>query len=427
LAPRNASGSFPPSRTFWLFLAQVFSADASCGEVLRKFLVWLAVETGKTASPRTGAYCKARKRLPLNHIEQTHANVREAVSAHAGAGYRWCGRKVKVVDGSSLSMPDTPDNQGRYPQPSTQKVGCGFPVMRIVAVFCLGTGVLIDLAKDALSVHERTLFRRLWHLFEPGDVVLADTGFCSYADFYFLAQQRVDCVMRNHQRRKVGVRNVKKLGKGDRLVLWIKTKVRPKWLDDEQWQAVPDTLHVREVTISVSEPGFRSKTLVVVTTLCDPKRFSKAAIAELYRRRWAAELNLRDIKIALGMDILRCKAPDTVEKELWMHAIAYNLIRALMAKAAHVHGTTPDRLSFKGTLTAVRQWAPYIQRASRQKRRTLMDLLLVLIAKDTLPRRPNRIEPRAKKRRPKNYQLLTDHRSRFKEQPHRNRYTKKLK
>lgn len=395
--------------------------------MLRSFLAWLAVEEGKTASPRTGAYCRARNRIPLADIEQTHANVRDAAERQAGKPRLWCGRKVKVVDGSSVSMPDTPDNQARYPQPSTQKAGCGFPVMRIVAVFSLGTGVLIDLAKDALSVHERTLFRRLWDRFEPGDVALADTGFCSYADLYLLAKQGVDCVMRNHQRRKTGVRHVKKLGKGDRLVLWLKTKARPKWLDDDQWRDMPNSLLVRQLTVTVSEPGFRSKTIVVVTTLRDAKRFPKAAIAELYRRRWAAELYLRDIKIALGMDTLRCKAPERVEKELWMHAIAYNLIRALMVKAADTHGTTPERLSFKGTMATIRQWAPYIQQQSPKQRRPLMDLLLAVIAKDTLPRRPNRTEPRAKKRRPKNYQLLTDHRSRFKEQPHRNKYTKKLK
>ena len=427
LAPLSGSGSFSPSRTFWLFLAQVIAADASCREVLRSFLVWLALEEGKTASPSTGAYCKARNRIPLADIEQMHVQVRGAVEPQACHPHLWCGRRVKVIDGSSVSMPDTPDNQERYPQPNMQKAGCGFPVMRIVAVFSLSTGLLLDLAKDALSVPERTLFRRLWDLFEPGDIVLADTGFCSYADFYLLTQRQTDCVMRNHQRRKVGVRNVKKLGKGDRLILWIKTKVQPKWLNDEQWRAIPDTLLVREITITVNEPGFRSKTLVVATTLRDAKRFPKTAIAELYRRRWAAELYLRDIKTALGMDILRCKAPDNVEKELWMHVIAYNLIRALMAKAADAHRTAPDALSFKGTLSTVRQLAPYIQRASQKQRPKLMGLLLTIIAADKLPSRSNRIEPRAKKRRPKNYQLLTCHRSQFKEQPHRNRYKKMLK
>lgn len=427
MAPPSGSASFPPSRTFWLFLAQVFAADPSCREVVRKFLVWLALEKGQTASPRTGAYCKARNRLPLAHIEQTHANVRDTVDGSAGEGHRWCGRTVKVVDGSSVSMPDTPQNQQRYPQPSTQKDGCGFPVMRIVAVFSLGTGVLLDLAKDALAIPERTLFRRLWHWFEAGDVVLADTGFCSYADFYLLGKRHVDCVMRNHQRRTVGLRHVKKLGKGDRLVLWVKMKTRPKWLDAEQWQAIPDTLMVREVTITVSEPGFRSKTLVVVTTLLDAKRFPKTAIAELYRRRWIAELFLRDIKISLGMDVLRCKTPHNVEQELWMHVIAYNLIRALMTKAANAHGAAIETLSFKGTLATIRQWVPHMHHGPRHQRQALAELLLTVIARHTLPRRTNRIEPRARKRRPKNYQLLTKHRSEFTEAPHRNRYAKKLK
>lgn len=393
---------------------------------MRKFLAWLALEGRQTASPKTGAYCRARSRLPLQQIERLHGHLREGLDGLGIAEQRWCGRKVKVVDGSSVSMPDTEKNQVRYPQPSTQKPGCGFPVMRIVAVFSLGTGVLIDLAKGALSVHERTLFRQLWDVFEPQDVALGDCGFCSYADFYFLGRRGVDCVMRNHQRRKVGLRQVKQLGKGDRLIHWLKMKPCPKWLDKEQWQAVPNTLLVREITVTIDIPGFRSKTIIIATTLLDAKRFPKGALAELYRRRWMAELYLRDIKIALGMDVLRCKTPDMVEKELWMHVIAYNLIRALMGQAAKAHGQSPQSLSFKGTIATVRQWTPLMAAAGLNpaQRETMTKALLHHIARDRVPPRPNRSEPRTRKRRPKNYQLLSKPRSRFEEIPHRNRYTK---
>lgn len=393
---------------------------------MRKFLACLALEGRKTASPKTGAYCRARGRLPLKEIERLHGHVLEGLQGAASAEQRWYGRKVKVVDGSSVSMPDTAKNQARYPQPSTQKPGCGFPVMRIVAVFSLGTGVLLDLAKGALSVHERTLFRQVWDLFEPGDVVLADCGFCSYADFYFLGQRQVDCVMRNHQRRKVGIRLVKRLGKGDRLIHWFKMKSCPKWLTHEQWQAVPTTLLVRELTFTVDVPGFRSQTIVLATTLLNPKQLDKHAFAQLYRRRWMAELFLRDIKITMGMDVLRCKTPDMVHKELWMHMLAYNLIRALMLKAAAQHGLSPFRVSFKGTVATVRQWAPLMAAADLDttRRHTMTQALLACIARDPLPQRSNRTEPRARKRRPKNYQLLNKPRRQFNEIQHRNRYEK---
>lgn len=408
---------FSPERTFWLFLSQVLSADGSCREVVRKFLAWRAVKENAGASPHTGAYCKARARLPLLALEELH---KELAPTSAFEREKWLGRIVKVVDGSSVSMPDTPENQERYPQPGAQKPGCGFPVMRVVALFSLGGGLLINLAKSALNVHERTLFHQLWDNLKPGDVVLADTGFCSFADFYYLLQRGVDSVMRNHQCRKKGLVEIKRLDKGDRLVNWIKNKACPRWLSKEEWSGVPDTLTVREITVTVDVPGFRTTSLIIVTTLLDHEAYPKEAIVDLYRKRWAVELYLRDIKIALGMDILRCKTPDMVEKELWMHAIAYNLIRTLMNQAARLHGRTLDRISFKGTVDTVRQWAPIMTSATQEgAQERNFTAMLRCIARDPLPFRPDRTEPRAVKRRPKNYQRLTEPRKQFKKTPHR--------
>jgi IS4 transposase len=324
------TGSFPPSRTFWLFLSQVLDASGSCRETLRKFLVWLAVEENATASPSTAGYCKARARLRQHDLDDLHRRVVRSVESSPSAKRLWCGRRVKVVDGSSLSMPDTPANQTHYPQPSMQKEGCGFPVMRIVGLFSLHTGVLIDLAKDSLAIPERTLFRRLWDQFELGDVALADTGFTSYADFYYLGLRGVDSVMRNHQKRTKGLTPLKRLGKNDRLVEWHKTKIRPKWLSRDEWAAIPERLTVRELTVHVDVPGFRTDIITIATTLLDAKAYPASAIAQLYRDRWAVELFLRHIKITMGMDILRCKTPAMVHKEVTMHLIAYNLVRALM-------------------------------------------------------------------------------------------------
>lgn len=408
---------------FWLFLSQVLSADSACRETLRGFLGWLALE-GQSASPRTAGYCKARKRLPQADLDEVHQRVaRNIRSEHLVRGL-WRGRAVKVVDGSGLSMPDTLENQALYPQPKGAKKGCSFPVMRVVGLFCLGTGVLLDLAKGSLHVGERTLFRSLWHLLLPGDVVLADRGFCGFAEFYFLMQRGVDCVMRAHQRRTVGKTRRKRRGRGDWLVLWHRSTHGPKWLDKAAWRALPDTFTVREIDVRVPVKGFRTRSITLATTLLDPAAFPTEAFADLYRRRWQVELFLRDIKITMGMDVLRCKTPDMVHKELTMHLIAYNLVRLTLLEAAAHKDVPVETLSFKGALATIRQWARLFVGASRPVRRNLWTRLLDILAADPLPHRPNRVEPRARKRRPKNYQLLTRPRHVFKEIQHRSKYKK---
>lgn len=417
---------YAPARTFWLFLAQVLAQDGACREALRNFLAWLAKARGKGASPNTAAYCKARKRLREEDLIGVHRQVADTIEARARPEDRWRGRCVKVVDGSSVSMPDTPENQARYPQPKGQKEGCGFPVMRIVGVFSLATGTLLEMARGALAVHERTLYRSLWDRFAPGDVALNDRGFAGYADFHCLHERGVDSVSRNHQRRQK-VDALKRLGKNDRLVLWHKMTLhnRPKWMSKEEWEEMPDTLSVRQVTVTLDIPGFRSETLEIVTTLLDPKAYPARAIAELYRRRWAVELYLRHIKVTMNMDILRCKTPAMVDKELWMHAIAYNLVRAIMLDAATAYVASLERLSFKGTLATIRQWAPTLALAADMDEHTsLYSKMLYYIVADPVPHRPGRSEPRARKRRPKNYPLLTQPRRQYKEIPHRNKYRK---
>ena len=408
---------------FWVFLAQVFSADRSCREALRAFLGRLALE-GKPASPRTAGYCKARQRLRQADLDDTHARLADKIrSVHLRRGL-WRGRAVKVVDGSGLSMPDTAENQRLYPQPKGATPGCSFPVMRVTALFCLATGVLIAMARGSLRVGERTLFRSLWGLLEIGDVVLADRGFCGFAEFYFLMRRGVDCVMRAHQRRTVGKTRVKRLGRGDWLVVWHKSKAGPTWPDKATWRSLPDVLTVREIAFRVSVKGFRTRAVTVATTLLDPASFPTAAFADLYRRRWQAELFLRDIKITMGMDVLRCKTPAMIEKELTMHLIAYNLVRLTLLEASAQEGVAVERVSFKGTLATLRQWAPILAGSDRRGRSRLWKMLLHYLAADAIPCRPNRVEPRARKRRPKNYQLLNKPRDRFKEIPHRNKYKK---
>jgi len=410
---------------FWLFLSQVLSADLACRPIVRNFLGWLAL-LGRGASGRTAGYCKARARLRQADLDLIHRQLADRIRSAPRGERLWLGRPVKIVDGSGLSMPDTPSLQELYPQPKGAKPGCSFPVMRVVALFCLGTGVLIDLAKGSLQVGERGLFRSLWGLLEEGDVVLADRGFCGYAEFYFLLQRGVDCAMRAQTHRTVGRIPLKSLGPGDMLVLWLKSKPGPRWPDKTVWKALPEAIRLREIAFRVGVKGFRVQAITVVTTLLDPIAFPAEAFADLYRRRWQAELFLRDIKTTMGMDILRCKSPAMIHKELTMHLIAYNLVRLTMLAAADAHATPVERISFKGTLATLREWAPLFLSASPRNCTTLWEFLLRCLAADPLPLRPNRLEPRARKRRPKNFQLLNKPRRRFREIRHRSKYVKPL-
>ena len=408
-----------------MFLAQVLAPGCPCREILRVFLGLLALE-GKTASARTTGYCKARAKLPPRALEEVRARqARRIRQAHAPDAL-WRGRAVKVVDGTGLSMPDTAANRKAWPQPAGAKKGCSFPVMRLVAIFCLGTGVLVHWTHGSLKVSERALFRALWKDLDGGDVILADRGFCGFAEYYFLLGRGVDCVMRNHQRRKSGQNVQKVFGPGDRLIVWRKAPQAPDWVGKRRWKRVPDWMLLREIEFQVAARGFRVRRIVLATTLLDPVAYPAEEVADLYRRRWQVELFLRDIKTTLDMDVLRCLSPAMVRREVTMHWIGYNLIRLTILQAAQAYGAPVERISFKGAADSLRAWAPLLAQAGRARRRCLWRMLLHYLAQDLVPLRPHRVEPRARKRRPKNYQLLNQPRRFFKEIYHRNKYTKML-
>jgi len=372
-------------------------------------------------SPNTAGYCKARGKLIPCELIGTSRRV--AAKMERACPWSWHGRRVMVVDGTGLSMPDTPENQAAWPQGKRANPGCGFPVMRVCALFSLATGAMVGLASGSLQIHERTLYRTLWRLLRKGDVLLGDRGFCAFADFCLLFQKRVDCVMRKHCRRK-NERVIKRIAKNDRIVAWKKSGVRPQWLPAGKWALLPESLSIREVEVRVSYPGFRTQNILVVTTLLDPKDYPADSIAELYLRRWNVELFFRDIKTTLGMDILSCRTPRMIEIELWMHVIAYNLVRAFMLESA-IHYSVPyARISFKGTLSSLRQFASALSSTnlSARDRAELIQYMLACIAGVPLPYRPGRSEPRARKRRPKNFHLLNKPRHLFREIMHRNRY-----
>ena len=400
---------FTPLVTFWAFLSQVLSPQSACRDAVRKAQAWWSLGRRLPVSSNTSAYCQARSRLSEQTLLAIHRQTAQRLECNVPTDSLWLGRRVKVVDGTTCSMPDTAESQKAYPQPGSQKPGCGFPMMKLVGLFCLASGALLEVVRGTLRVHESQLFRHLWPHLNPGDVLLADRGFCSFFSLSSLQERGVDCLMRLHQRRRVDFRRGKRLGPEDIVLNWTKPAQRPETLSAQEFSALPDSLTVRQIRLHPNIKGFRVRTIVLVTTLLDPIAFPAQALGELYFQRWSVELHFREIKTLLRLDILRCLSPQMVHKELLLHMIAYNLIRCLMQQAAICHHVDLSRISFKGTLDTLHHFADVIRAAAAKPRQRaqLYSEMLRLIALDQLPIRPLCSEPRAKKRRPKNYQLLT--------------------
>lgn len=412
---QNAQGAnsrkrtYPVSLTFWAFLSQVLNPGSACREVVRKVQVWSMQQHRALPDSGTSAYCQARARLPVERLEQLHEHLSLKLVSRTNAADLWQGHRVKVIDGTGLSMPDTSANQKAYPQPVTQKAGCGFPVAKIVGCFCLASGALLHWIQGTLKDHDFRLFQGLLTTFQKGEIVLADRGFCSYGNLAALLQKGVGAVMRIHHFRKLDWRAGRRLGQRDRLVTWQKPYLQTDVWTQEQWTQLPEQIPLRLVEVRVAVPGFRTQRIVLVTTLLAADQSTSAELGQLYFRRWAVELFFRDIKITLGMDVLRCQSPAMVQKEIAMHAIAYNLIRALMQDIAQSYQIQLSRLSFKGTVDALRQWSELFQtsRVHPGRAQKIRRWFYYTIATDPLNRRPNRSEPRAVKRRPKNFRLMT--------------------
>ena len=412
--------------TFWAFLSQVLCPDAPCREAVRKVQAWWALQSWPPLdqiSANTSAYCQARLRLSLKKLQAIHEHIAQRLERNVPAVALWCARVVKVVDGTNVSMPDTSSNQQAWPQPSSQKPGCGFPMMKLVGLFSLASGALLKIAQGTLHVHESVLFRQLWKELEAGDVLLSDRGFCSYFALAALRSRLVDGVMRLHQARKIDSRRGRCLGPGDRLVEWIKPGQRTSAWTPEEFAALPASMTLRLIRLHVPLKGFRTRQIFLITTLLDALAYPAEAIGQLYMQRWSVELHFREIKTILRLDVLRCKTPAMIQREVLLHLIAYNLVRALMQQAALSYQLDLSRLSFKGTLDTLRHFADVLHATEGQPRKqaALLDHMMLLIAKDQVPLRPFRNEPRAKKRRAKNYHLLTKPRHQMRVPAHRNR------
>ena len=402
---------YSPLVTLWVFLGQVLSQDHSCRAAVARLIAHRVSRGQRPCSAETGAYCQARKRLPEQFYAEVARKAGQSLDNMAKEEWLWKGRRVLTYDGSTVSMPDTAENQRAYPQPPQQRLGVGFPLARIAVFFSLSCGAVLDLAICSYSGKghsELGMLRKLWDLLRSGDILLADRYMCAWHEIYLLQQRGIDTVTRVHHCRRVDFRRGKRFGKDDHLVEWR----RPGRIRSIDWQTLkllPERLMIRETRVRIQQPGFRCRSMIVVSTLLDAEAVSGSDLAELYRARWNAELDLRSLKQTLQMDILRCKTPELVRKEIWTHILAYNLIRTMIAQAASLHGIVPRTISFKGAIQTLEAFQPLFavqDDCSWAHRRNLCQHFLDAIATHRVADRPNRFEPRLRKRRPKKYDSM---------------------
>jgi hypothetical protein len=407
---------FDPIITLWAFLSQVLDSDKTCHNAVSKIIAHLAESEVEIPSTDTSAYCQARARLPEKLLENLFNYSAQNLEQKVTEENFWCGRNVKVIDGSTVSMPDTVENQKEYPQPSTQKSGCGFPIAKIGVIFSLVTGAAVALCIDVLNTHDIKLARKLYSFLKPNDVLVGDRAFCAYADMFAIKKLDCDALFRKHQSRTTTMRKGKIVGDCDKLVTWYKPKSCPKGLNKDEFDALPQTITVREIYYYIVIPGFRTQRVSLITTLLDKVTYPTLEIVGLYGKRWDVELDLRHLKTTLGMDILRCKTPSMVRKEIYVFLLAYNLLRSLIWSAGTIYSTPPNRLSLQGTRHHLINFIPKLLAATSQKRLRIYRTLLKVIAHKAVPDRPGRSQPRVRKRRPKIYPLMTKPRHELRKQ-----------
>lgn len=391
---------YSPIITLSAFISQVLSEDHSCRKAVSRVLAERVSQELKPCSSGTSGYCQARKRLPEELILRVLRETGRNLHLDTLPIWKWKGRDVVLADGSTVSMPDTPENQAEYPQPESQKEGLGFPLARLVVLISFATGGVLDIAvgpSKGKETGEHALLRQILGSLKTGDVLVADRYYCSYFLIAALLDMGVDVVFQNHASRKIDFRRGRRLGKRDHIVEWHKG-AQPDWMDKETYAAMPDKLMVRET---------KAKGLILVSTFLDSNHVSAKELAELYRERWAVEIDLKFIKQVLHMDILRGQTPEMVRKEIGVHLLAYNLIRTVMAKAGYLHRLSPNMISFKGTIQLLSEFRKKIQGTSGKKWKRFLEVLLDAIAYHKIGNRPGRVEPRAVKRRPKPYPRLT--------------------
>ena len=420
LLPEHRERLFPPTETLSLFLSQALSADRSCQRAVNDASVKRLIGGLPVCSTHTGGYCRARARLPLSMLSGLAQHTGQAMTAQAPSAWHWRGHPVRLVDGTTLAMPDTEANQALYPQPRSQEAGLGFPLCRLVGLICLGSGAVLNAAIGGYrgkGSDEQTLLRTLLDTLTCGDLLLGDAYFASYFLLCALRERGVEAVFEQQgsRRRSTDFRRGKRLGARDHLLELRRPVRKPDWMTDAQYALAPETLTVRELATGGK---------ILVTTLLCPKQTPKADLKTLYRERWHVELDFRHIKTTLGVEMLSCKTPSMAQKEIWVYLLAYNLIRLMMAQAATLAECLPRALSFKHTLQL---WIAWGQQDIRSVQDGKLRTLFVLIAEQRVGNRPGRIEPRAIKRRPKPFPLLMEARAIAREKVRMHGHSRKIK
>jgi Transposase DDE domain len=391
---------FNPITTIWGFLSQVLSDDHSCRDAVARVIAHQAASGARVCSPNTASYCNARSRLRTDVLRTLAMRTARELQAGALQEWKWNGRNVFIADGSHVSMPDTSQNQANYPQPEVQRPGIGFPLARLTVLLSLATGACHDLAMAPYAgkgTGETTLLRQMYDTLKPGDVVLADALFDDYFIACELRQRSIELVARA-QYQRVGTQTVQSRPDGE-VIAWQRPN-KPHGMKGEQYRTYPKTLLMRQVSVDARDKDNRVEQFKVITTILDAS-IDGGQIGDLYERRWDGEVDIRSIKSTMKMDVLRCKTPEMVRKEIWAHLLAYNLLRTVMAVAAAENGIEPRQVSFKGAKQAVTAFAPKIEAARSDRRAVLIDAMLATIAYHRVRNRPGRWEPRARKRRPK--------------------------
>src|SRR5262245_36026656 len=391
---------FTPITTIWGFLSQVLSDDHSCRDAVSRIIAHRVASGLEACSPNPASYCDARGRLPTAVLRTLARRTARELQAGAADEWKWNGRSVFIADGSHVSMPDTPENRAACPQPVVQRPGLGFPLARVAVLLSLATGACHDLAIAPYAgkgTGETTLLRAMYDALSPGDVIVADALFDNYFLACELRQRGLELVARV-QAERVGTRTVEARPDGD-IILWRRPN-KPRGMTGEEYRRYPKELRMRQVTVDARDRENRAGVFRVVTTILDAS-IDGGQIGDLYERRWSGEVDLRAIKATMQMDVLRCQAPEMVEKEIWTHMLAYDLLRTVMAVAAAEHGIGPREVSFTGAKQAVMAFAPKLEAARPECRPALIDALLAVIAYHRVGDRPGRWEPRARKRRRK--------------------------
>jgi hypothetical protein len=430
LAAASASARERPysiRRTWWCFLWQMFQLNVACRDVVRQLQAMFAVEGRPGVDEGTSAYCQARARLPDELLTAALRASAQAATTRVAPSAALQGRVVKMLDGSTVTLSDTPLNQATYPQSKSQKPGCGFPLLNLLVVWNSRGAPIEDVELGNQHHSELRLLHQLLPRLSAKDIAVYDRAAGHYVGCALLRDRGIDLISRVHTR-CIDWRKGHRLGRNDRLVTWRKSQRKPPYLTAEQWAALPEEIPVRVIRVHVQQKGFRTRELELVTTLLDAEAYPAAEIIEAYLRRWRLEMCLDDLKTTLGLDALRCLSPAMVRRELLMVLITHNLVRAVMAEAATAHTVPLDRLSFTGTLATLRSYGvASAQTAGPKRLRLLWAEMLRIIAADLVPLRPNRWEPRAVKRRPKSYPRLNCPRHDYRQVRHDSFYRRPAK